>query len=153
MFTQCNVFFSNLLLTIYEAVFGKIVVKADVAVETLSNGKVIKIQRYEVKEKESNKGIQQKFSDAELILTYLNPQLGPSLTLEPIINMNDSAIIRLKTMERSSKTKSKIQLIETLTSIIHEFVTDKQTKAQNLFAEYVNQVTNSRILRQEFRYK
>ena len=140
MFTQCNVFFSNLLLTIYEAVFGKIVVKADVAVETLSNGKVIKIQRYEVKEKESNKGIQQKFSDAELILTYLNPQLGPSLTLEPIINMNDSAIIRLKTMERSSKTKSKIQLIETLTSIICEFVTDKQIKAQNLFSQYVNQV-------------
>ena len=72
--------------------------------EKLSNWKIIKFQRYIAKEKESNKGIQQKFSGAELMLLYFNPQIGPSLTVEPIRNSNEKAIQRLKTMEPSWKT-------------------------------------------------
>ena len=95
--------------------------KEELANYCLVDGSIIQILQYEAKLKD-NKGIQQKFAKSELMTLYMNPQIGPLMNFGPILEFNEIATQRLKTMKITSITRSKIEFISTLNDIIHEFV-------------------------------
>ena len=156
--------FRNLLLVLYEALTGYTVV-TDGFREVTTQNKNIQIPNYRVVKKGEDKkrkkgekkptGIEHKTKSSDYLTQYLIPQFANKMGYDHIVAMNCEAINRLKTMEETRITQSKMTLISNFNVIIGYYVKEAKVaqKAKECFVEYMASCfpEEQKVLRHDFR--